>query len=115
MKADYEEDPIEEKVILDSVQELYGLSDIDASRLIHDAKEMAESAVSLQGFTRLLHDNLEVAEKEQVISAMWKVALSDNNLDRYEDYIISKISELLYIDRMRLMKLKHDAQVNSAT
>ena len=110
MKADYLDDPLEEKVILDSVKELYSLSDEDASQLIEDAKQIANSAVSLQGFTRLLHEQLEVAEKERVISVMWKIALADNNLDRYEDYIISKISELLYVDRSRLMKLKHDAK-----
>ena len=99
MKADYLDDPLEEKVILDSVKELYSLSDEDASQLIEDAKQIANSAVSLQGFTRLLHEQLEVAEKERVISVMWKIALADNNLDRYEDYIISKISELLYVDR----------------
>ena len=110
MKADYLDDPLEEKVILDSVKELYSLSDEDASQLIEDAKQIANSAVSLQGFTRLLHEQLEVVEKERVISVMWKIALADNNLDRYEDYIISKISELLYVDRSRLMKLKHDAK-----
>jgi uncharacterized tellurite resistance protein B-like protein len=110
MKADYVDDPLEEKVMLDSVKELYSLSDKDSAQLIEDAKQMADSAVSLQGFTRLLHEQLEVSEKERVISAMWKVALADNNLDRYEDYIISKISELLYIDRSRLMKLKNDAK-----
>ena len=110
MKADYLDDPLEEKVILDSVKELYSLSDEDASQLIEDAKQIANSAVSLQGFTRLLHEQLEVAEKERVISVMWKIALADNNLDRYEDYIISKISELLYVARSRLMKLKHDAK-----
>ena len=110
MKTDYLDDPLEEKVILDSVKELYSLSDEDASQLVEDAKQIANSAVSLQGFTRLLHEQLEVAEKERVISVMWKIALADNNLDRYEDYIISKISELLYVDRSRLMKLKHDAK-----
>lgn len=110
MKADYVDDPLEEKVMLDSVKELYSLSDKDSAQLIEDAKQMADAAVSLQGFTRLLHEQLEVSEKERVISAMWKVALADNNLDRYEDYIISKISELLYIDRSRLMKLKNDAK-----
>ena len=45
------------------------------------------------------------AEKEAVIEMLWQIALADQDLDKYEDYMIGKIAELLYIYRGDVMRL----------
>jgi len=57
-----------------------------------------------------LHKHLDDAEKARIISLLWQVAYADGRLDKYEDSLVLKISDLLYVSRGRVMRLKHDAQ-----
>jgi len=43
------------------------------------------------------------------ISLLWQVAYVDGRLDKYEDSLVLKISELLYVSCGRVKHLKHDA------
>ena len=38
---------------------------------------------------------------------LWQVALTDRNLDKYEDYLIGKLGELLYVSRGDVIRLKN--------
>ena len=49
---------------------------------------------------------MNYAEKESVIEMLWKIALVDFDLDKYEDYMIAKIADLLYVARGDVMRLK---------
>jgi uncharacterized tellurite resistance protein B-like protein len=46
---------------------------------------------------------------------LWQVAYADGQLDKYEDSLVLKISDLLYVSRGRVMRLKHDAQQGAGT
>ena len=61
-------------------------------------------------FTQLLHENLSENEKARIIALLWKIAYADGRLDKYEDSLVLKISDLLYVSRGRVMRLKHDAE-----
>ncbi|MDX1516676.1 MAG: TerB family tellurite resistance protein, partial [Woeseiaceae bacterium] len=60
-------------------------------------------------FTHLLHNNLNDAEKEYVVAALWEIAHADGDLDKYEEALVLKISDALHVARPRVMRLKHDA------
>jgi uncharacterized tellurite resistance protein B-like protein len=40
---------------------------------------------------------------------LWQIAYADSKLDKYENALVLKISDLLYVSRPRVMRLKHDA------
>jgi uncharacterized tellurite resistance protein B-like protein len=46
---------------------------------------------------------------------LWQVAYADGRLDRYENALVLKISDLLYVNRARVMRLKHDTGELHAT
>ena len=75
--------------------------------LIDLARREVDLAVSLHEFTRMLNDNLEAAEKIQVIELLWQVAFADAVLDKYEEYYIRKIADLLYISHKDYIRTKH--------
>jgi uncharacterized tellurite resistance protein B-like protein len=83
----------------------------DAATLINAADEEAEDLVSLHDFTQLLHNNLDESEKARIIDMLWQIAYADGTLDKYEDSLILKISDLLHVSRGRVMRLKHDAEI----
>ena len=84
----------------------FDLTETDAEGVLARARSAVEEAVSLHEFTRILHAEMSYAEKEQVVEMLWRIALVDRNLDKYEDYMIAKISDLMYVARGDVMRLK---------
>jgi uncharacterized tellurite resistance protein B-like protein len=70
------------------------------------AKEQAHEATSLYEFTRLINDNYDPAQKIALIENMWRIAFSDERLDKYEDNLIRKISELIYVSHSDFIRTK---------
>ncbi len=75
--------------------------------LIDTARREVDHAVSLHNFTRLLNDKLSAPEKIQIIELLWQVAFADAVLDKYEEYYIRKIADLLYISHKDYLRTKH--------
>ena len=80
-----------------------------AAELVNQASEEAEELVSLHSFTDILHSHLEEHEKARIVELLWKVAYADGSLDKYEDSLVLKISDLLHVSRGAVMRLKDDA------
>ena len=96
--------------LLELITSHFALSPEDAADLIDSAADSAEDIVDLHEFTRLLHGHLADREKEQIVGMLWQIAYADGRLDKYENSLVLKISDLLYVSRGRVMRLKHDAE-----
>lgn len=95
--------------VLALIASRFALPPADAADLVDLAKDTADDLVSLHEFTTVLHANLTEDEKASVVSLLWDVAYADGQLDKYENALILKISDLLYVSRVRVMRSKHDA------
>ena len=83
----------------------------DAAELVNSANDKADEIVSVHEFTKLLHEHLSEDEKARIVGLLWRIAYADGRLDKYEDSLVLKISDLLYVSRGRVMRLNHDAEV----
>ena len=92
------------------IESHFELEPEQAAALVNAAGEKADDMVSLYEFTQTLHKHLDENEKARIVSLLWQVAYADGRLDKYEDALVLKISDLLYVSRGRVMRLKHDAQ-----
>ena len=108
-RADYVFEESEFEHVLKLVERHFGLSPEDAARLVNDAGDEAEELTSVHQFTKLLHEHLDENEKARIVALLWQIAYADGRLDKYEDSLVLKISDLLYVSRARVMRLKHDA------
>lgn len=106
-RADFSEEHAEQDEILSILQRHFSLDLEAAEALLELAGERADESVSLHEFTRLLHGELSVDEKHRIVEMLWRVALADAELDKHEDHLVRKISELLYVSHSDLMRLKH--------
>lgn len=106
-RADFAEQAAEREELLRILQQHFSLQLGDAEALLKRATRRADKAVSLHEFTSLLHQQLEVEEKQAIVELLWRVALSDAELNKYEDHLVRKVSELLYLPHSDLMRLKH--------
>ena len=108
-RADHVFDDSEFTRVLDLVESHFGMAPEDAALLVNAADEKAENLTSLHDFTQLLHQNLDENEKAHIVGLLWQVAYADGALDKYEDSLVLKISDLLHVSRGRVMRLKQDA------
>jgi uncharacterized tellurite resistance protein B-like protein len=110
-RADYVFEESEFEHVLRLAEKHFELTPEEAADLVNTATDKAEDLVSVHEFTRLLHRHLDEQEKARIIGLLWKVAYADGRLDKYEDSLVLKISDLLYVSRGRVMRLKHDAEL----
>ena len=60
----------------------------------------------LYEFTKLINDSYDYEQKVELIENMWRIAFSDKRLDKYEDHLIRKVSELIYVSHSDFIKTK---------
>ena len=60
-------------------------------------KEKSEDAISLHEFTDLINKEWGKEKKIKLMQALWQVANADSKIDKYEEYYIRKIKDLLYL------------------
>jgi len=99
--------------VLNLIEVHFGLSPEEAAELVNEASEKAEDLVSVHDFTQLLHEHLSEDEKARIVALLWQIAYADGRLDKYEDSLVLKISDLLHVSRGRVMRLKHDAEIKA--
>ncbi len=96
--------------VLKLIESHFKLPPEQAVELVNMAGDQAEDLISVHELTQLLHEHLDEKEKARVISLLWQIAYADGRLDKYEDSLVLKISDLLYVSRGLVMRLKHDAE-----
>jgi len=105
-RADHELQTTELSEIRRQLAAAFDLGEQEAGDLLDRARVAVEESVSLHEFTRILHEEMEYSEKESVVEMLWRIALADHSLDKYEDYMIAKISELLYVARGDVLRMR---------
>jgi uncharacterized tellurite resistance protein B-like protein len=96
--------------VLRLVETHFQLTPQQAAELVNEASDKAEDLISAYEFTEMLHKHLDEDEKARIVGLLWQIAYADGRLDKYEDALVLKISDLLYVSRGRVMRLKHDAE-----
>jgi uncharacterized tellurite resistance protein B-like protein len=109
-RADHVFEESEFDRVLNLIEVHFRLTPEQAAELVNEAGDKAEDLVSVHEFTQLLHKHLTEQEKAHIIALLWQIAYADGRLDKYEDSLVLKISDLLHVSRGRVMRLKHDAQ-----
>lgn len=69
-------------------------------------KEKSEDAISLHEFTDLINKEWGKEKKIKLLQALWQVANADSKIDKYEEYYIRKIKDLLYLSDREFIQAK---------
>jgi uncharacterized tellurite resistance protein B-like protein len=107
-KADFDDSQVEHDLIIDLLAAHFELKPAEAVELLDRARNSANEAICLFDFTRALHESLDAKQKKDVIRLLWQVAHADNRLDKYEDYLVRKVSDLLYVSHGDVVRIKHE-------
>ncbi len=88
--------------ILEYVKEKFSLEDNVAQKLISKAEAEVEGAVQLYGVTKALRNGLDYKDRVELMECLWTIAYADGQADPFEDQLMRRIGELIYVtDRDR--------------
>lgn len=107
--ADSTIDNDELETIKNMLHEHFHIGRDETENLIELGRQEIDHATSLYNYTRTLNEQLSAGEKTKIIEMLWRVAAADVVIDKYEEYYIRKIADLLYVPHTEYIKAKHNA------
>lgn len=84
----------------------FTLSSEELDELVNLAKHETNHATSLHQFTQLINQYCNQDEKFNLVKSMWEMAYADGDLNKYEDYIIRKVADLIYVPHTEFIRAK---------
>ncbi len=96
----------EKETILSILEDKYGLSREYADALIKEAEEGRANSVDLWQFASLINQHCSIEEKLDIIELLWRIVFIDGKMDRYEDYLMHKLTRLLRLTDSQLINAK---------
>ena len=106
MQADFSLDEREQQAFISVLKQSFDLDENEVIELEELAHAKVEEATSLYEFTRQINDNFSAGEKLELIRNMWRVAFADGEIDRYEDGVIRRVAELIYVAHSDFIRMK---------
>ena len=93
--------------IISLLKQQFNLDQNQIKILMCLAEEKNDEMISLYEWTSIINEHFEYPERINVIKSLWAVAHADNTIDKYEDYTIRKIADLLYVRHEDFIIAKH--------
>ena len=107
-KSDDKFDDVERDKILTILQSKYNLDENQLKTLMIIANQKNEDMISLYEWTSIINSTYQYDERVKILQSLWQVAHADNIIDKYEDYTIRKIADLIYVKHTDFIKAKHE-------
>ncbi len=108
-RADFAVEAIERETVTTQLTEQFSLSPDEVSSITETAVEQADAATCLFEFTRTLNELASAEQKRSLLAMMWRVAMADNALSQYEEHVIRKVADLLYLPHSDFIAAKQSA------
>ena len=108
-RADFTVETTEQDAVTSLLTAQFNLSADEVSTITEAAVEQADAATCLFEFTRTLNELASAEQKRNLLAMMWRVAMADNDLSRYEEHVIRKVADLLYVPHGEFIAAKQSA------
>ena len=90
-----------------AVREHFDLSASEAQELLEMAEEERSNSTDYFQFTSLINNHYTPEQKVKLIEMLWRIAYADDSLHRYEEHLVRKVAELLYVPHSTFIAIKH--------
>jgi uncharacterized tellurite resistance protein B-like protein len=83
------------------------VSEHELDELYQLGQEEKQQATDYHQFTRLIAEHYEQDKKVHLVELLWRVAFADSELDKYEEQMVRKICDLIYVSHKDYLQTKH--------
>jgi uncharacterized tellurite resistance protein B-like protein len=104
----------EQAAVLGAVRAKFGLSATEADALVELAAAEARQANDYYQFTSIINRRFTQAQKIRVVELLWEVAYADATAHPYEEHLIRKLADLLYVEHRDYIHAKLQARDRAA-
>lgn len=113
-RVDNDEDERELQAIVDCATKINHVTRDEAEEILNHALNQADHATSLYEFTEQINEYLDQEGKESLLESIWRVALADDRVDKYEEHLIRRIADLLHLNHREFILARHRAESESS-
>ena len=92
------------------LQETLALSTEDALSLLAQAKADHQESNDLYRYTSVINTHYSPEQKQALLERLWTVAYVDGQIDRYEEHMLRKLSDLLHLPHSKYIQAKLSAR-----
>jgi uncharacterized tellurite resistance protein B-like protein len=104
--ADHVISETELALIEEHLQSQFGLSETEVDELVAESRRAHQESVGLYHYTRTINEAWTEEQRFSLVTALWRLAMANDELHRYEEHTIRKIAELLYLSHERFIEAK---------
>jgi uncharacterized tellurite resistance protein B-like protein len=104
--ADKDFDETEKASLKQSLIETYAIDESDIEEIIRDAEDTVSESTSLYGYTSIVNTEFQYEDKLKLLRNLWKIAYADGYLDKYEEHLLRKVSDLIHISHSDYINIK---------
>jgi uncharacterized tellurite resistance protein B-like protein len=105
-RADFDIQDEELEAIAAALQQRFDFTKEETQNLINLAMTEQDSYISIHSFVKIINSECSAEEKKMLLQDLWHIAYADNKLDKYEEYQIRKIADLLYLSHRDFIQTK---------
>jgi uncharacterized tellurite resistance protein B-like protein len=106
-KADHSLERFELERLREVLKTQWSLGERDLDDLVAVARTTAEDSVSLHEHVDLINRRFSPTQKLGLMRGLWEVACADDEIHHYEEALIRRLADLLYVSHAEFIRSKH--------
>jgi len=110
MHADHTLEKEEANALRTVLKKMFSITADETDELLAKAAEQVQKSNDLFQYTRVINDTFSADEKVRLIHGLWQVAYADSELDKYEEHMIRKVADLLYVPHSDFIRARNEAR-----
>ena len=107
-KSDDDYDKVEQEKIISLIKDKFSLTDDEIEEVFSVSNNHHNKMISLFEWTDIINKECSYDQKLIIIGFMWDIAFIDSKIDKYEDYTIRKVCDLIYVKHKDFINLKNE-------
>ena len=105
-RSDFDLADAERQCVRELLASRYSLDTAALDALLAEAQARAAAAVSLHDDVQSLNTHLDAEGKCRLMAMLWHVAYADGRIDKYEEHLLRRLADLLYLPMADYVRIK---------
>lgn len=97
------------------MREQFGMPDAELAATMSTADRSENRLTSYFEPVKLIKGGFDLPGKTRFVEQLWRVAMVDGDIDMYEDHLVRKLADLLYVPHKDFILAKNRVQARIAT
>ena len=98
--------PEQREAVEEAVLKCFGLTESEAEELLEMAEAERSESTDYFQFTSLINRTYTAEQKVRLVEVLWRVAYANETLHKYEEHLVRKVADLMYVPHAAFIAAK---------